>query len=68
MKKTRKKPSLAFDTSIEPTPVEKKKILKARAKILAREPEREEKAEAYLEVVEFVLAYEKYAIETAYIR
>ena len=68
MKKTRKKPSLAFDRSIEPTPVEKKKILKARAKTLAREPERDEKAEAYLEVVEFVLAYERYAIETAYVR
>ncbi len=68
MKRTGKKPSLAFDRSIEPTPVEKKKILKARAKTLAREPEREEKAEAYLEVVEFMLAYERYAIETAYVR
>ncbi len=68
MKKTRKKSSLAFYRSIEPTPVEKEKILKARAKTLARETEREEKAEAYLEVVEFVLAYERYAIETVYVR
>ena len=68
MKKTRKKSSFTFDKSIELTPGEKKIILKARAKTLAREPEREETAEAYLEVVEFALAYEKYAIETAYIR
>ena len=68
MKKTRKKSPLAFGRSIEPTPMEKKKILKARAKTLAQEPEREEKAEAYLEVVEFVLAYERYAIETVYVR
>jgi len=47
---------------------EKRKILKARAKKLAQEPEKEERSEAYLEVVEFSLAYEKYAIESAYIR
>ncbi|HUU30036.1 MAG TPA: chemotaxis protein CheW [archaeon] len=54
--------------SFTPGPGEKKNILKARAKILAREPEREKKAEEYLEVVEFLLAYETYALETAYIR
>ncbi len=52
----------------EPTPGEKKKILKARAKTLAREPDLEKAAEAYIEVVEFVLAYEKYAFETSCIR
>jgi len=54
--------------SFVPGPNESKKILKARAKILAQEPEQEKKAEEYLEVVEFLLAYETYAIETAYIR
>lgn len=41
-------------------------ILKERAKALAQEPERKE-AEAYLEVVEFLLAHEKYAIESEYV-
>ena len=49
-------------------PKGKMKILKARAKLLAREPERQKEAETYLEVVEFLLAYETYAVESAYIR
>lgn len=46
----------------------KKKILKDRAGVLAREPEKINPAETYLEVLEFVLAQERYAIETPYIR
>lgn len=68
MNKNRTRSDHPADPSYVPGPVEKKNILKARAKILAREPEREKKAEEYLEVVEFLLAYETYAIETAYIR
>lgn len=49
-------------------PEQQRKILKARAKALAREPESEKKAEGYLQVVEFSLAYERYAVESAYVR
>lgn len=68
MKKNRTESDHPVDRSLEPAPREKKKILKARARTLAREPEPEEAAEEYLEVAEFLLAYETYAIETAYIR
>ncbi len=50
-----------------PAPGEKQKILSARARDLAREPEPEKEASAYLEVVEFLLAYESYALERTYI-
>jgi len=73
MKKSRNKEPLPVEQSIELTPGEqasreKKKILKTRAKILAREPKLEEAAESYLEVVVFLLAYETYAVETSYVR
>jgi purine-binding chemotaxis protein CheW len=51
-----------------PSLEEKKKILKARAKVLAQEPKGEAVAEEYLEVVEFLLSYEKYGIESSYVR
>lgn len=51
-----------------PTPEEQKAILKKRAQVLARAPKGEEDAGECLEVVEFLLAYEKYGIESAYIR
>ncbi len=47
---------------------DRKKALKDRARTLAREPEKINPAETYLEVLEFVLAQERYAIETIYIR
>jgi purine-binding chemotaxis protein CheW len=50
------------------TPEEKKRILKMRAKELAHEAEEKETAEKYIEVVEFLLSYEKYGIETSYVR
>jgi len=43
------------------------RILKERARALAREPKREE-VEERIEVVEFLLAYERYAIESRYVR
>lgn len=58
----------AVEGGWEASPEEKKKVLKARAKELAREPEEKEKAEEIIEVVEFLLAYEKYGIEASYIR
>ena len=73
MKKSRKKMPLPFEQNIkpytgDPTSIEKKKILKARAKILSRESEIEKAAETYLEVVVFLLAYETYAVETSFVR
>lgn len=46
----------------------KKKILRQRAKDLARESHRTEGAEESLQVTEFMLAYEKYAVESSYVR
>lgn len=40
-------------------------ILRARARALAREPERAEAAGTTIEVVEFSLAHERYALETS---
>ena len=43
------------------------RILKARAVALAREPEKSETEEERIEIVEFLLADERYAIESRYI-
>jgi purine-binding chemotaxis protein CheW len=48
--------------------LEKEKILKERAKELAREPEKKDEPREYLRVLEFLLACEKYAVETSYVR
>lgn len=50
------------------TPEEKKKVLKARAKAIAMEPEKDNTGKACLDVVDFSLADEIYAIESVYIR
>lgn len=50
------------------TPEKKKKILKDRAKRLAHEPESREDKESSIEVVEFLLASERYAVESEYVR
>jgi len=47
---------------------EKKKLLKARARELARDGEKEKTVGESIEVVEFLLAYEKYGIESSYVR
>jgi len=47
---------------------EKNKILKSRAKILAVESEKKAKAEEFIQVVEFLLACEKYAVASEYVR
>lgn len=49
-------------------PEEKKRILKERAKTLAIEPRAEDKTGESIEVVEFQLAYERYGIESSYVR
>jgi purine-binding chemotaxis protein CheW len=58
----------ALEHGVIPTPREQQKILRARAQALAREPESEEVTRGTLEVVEFLLAYETYGIESLYVR
>jgi purine-binding chemotaxis protein CheW len=58
----------AIERKLTPSTEEKRQILKVRAKALAREPKRHEAHNEYLEVVEFLLAYETYAIESRYVR
>jgi len=57
-----------LEQGLAPSSKEKKRILKERAKALARKPEIEEEAQEYLDVVEFSLAYERYGIESSYVR
>lgn len=58
----------ALERGGAPTSEEKKRILRQRAEVLAREPEKDKRGEEYLEVVEFLLAYETYAIESSYVK
>jgi purine-binding chemotaxis protein CheW len=58
----------ALEQKTNPAPDEKKAILKARAKALAREPEPDPIEQDRIEVIEFVVAYEKYAIESSFVR
>ena len=51
-----------------PTREETQRILKARAAALARQPGQAQAAGEHVEVVEFVLAYENYAVETRCVR
>lgn len=51
-----------------PAPAEQKKILKARARAIAQEPPAEEIAGGRIEIVGFLLAYERYGIESSYVR
>ena len=51
-----------------PGPEKTKEILKVRARALAREPQPEQEAADAIEVIEFVLAQERYAVESAYVR
>lgn len=57
----------ALESGIEISAEESKRILTARAKLFALEP-KEETAEDFLEVVEFLLAYETYGVESSFIR
>lgn len=50
-----------------PRPDDARRILKSRARELAREPAEAEAPEA-LEVVEFLLAHERYAVESRHVR
>ncbi len=48
-------------------PEQAKQILRARAEALARQPDKAQAVDT-LEFVEFLLAYEKYAVESRYVR
>lgn len=58
-----------LERSATPVGEEKIAILKARAKALAREPQHQDH-EVYeqLEVIEFALSYERYALDASYVR
>ncbi len=58
----------ALQQDLTPTPEEQKRILKARACALARTPKGEDITTARIEVVEFLLAYERYGLELLYVR
>ena len=58
----------AMERGWAPDAEEAKRILKARARALAREPAKDEADDDYIEVVEFMLAYEQYAVETRHVR
>ncbi|MDA8325786.1 MAG: chemotaxis protein CheW [Nitrospiraceae bacterium] len=50
-----------------PDPGEKKNILRKRALALAKEPEAPDSGE-HIDVLEFLLARERYAVESSYVR
>ena len=57
-----------LERGLAPAPEEKKRILKQRAAILAREQHADQVVQVRLEVIEFLLAYERYAIESSWVR
>jgi purine-binding chemotaxis protein CheW len=58
----------ALEQGFAPAPEERKRILRERAATLARESKIDQADQARLEVIEFVLAYERYAIESRWVR
>jgi purine-binding chemotaxis protein CheW len=53
---------------VEVTPEVRDRILRARARVVALEPVPDAPASERLQVVEFLIAYERYAIETTWVR
>ena len=60
--------TLALEQNAAPTPEKQQTILKQRTKSLARSRETGRREEEELEVVEFLLASERYAIESLWVR
>lgn len=58
----------AIERRFEPTPDQKRRILRERAVALSRKPRSEQPAVEQMEVVEFLLAHERYAIESVHLR
>lgn len=57
----------AMERGFSPGPEEKKRILKSRADLLARQPAAAQDGEL-IEIVEFMLVNERYGIESSYVR
>lgn len=51
-----------------PTAGETKRVLEERARVLAREPAPAETADEWIEVLEFTLAHERYAVASEHVR
>lgn len=58
----------ALDRGMAKTAEDKRKVLRERAKVLARKPEEKTSAQEQFEVVEFLLAHERYALDSSYVR
>jgi len=58
----------AIERAVAPSVDERNGILKERARILSRQAKNNEAGEEYIEIVEFLLAQERYGIETRHIR
>lgn len=58
----------AIEHAWTPPPEHTQRILKARALVLAQEPLPAGAADAHIEVVEFALAHERYALESRWVR
>lgn len=58
----------ALQQGFKPSPEETEKILRARAAKLAAEPQKKVDEEEFIEVVEFLLAHETYAVASEYVR
>ena len=58
----------SLERGAAPTPKEKSAILKARARVLARETRGAGAAREFLDIIEFSLAAETYGIESAFVR
>lgn len=59
---------VAIERIWAPTAEDTQRILQERARILAREAAPVEAANETVEVIEFLLAHERYAVESAYVR
>lgn len=59
---------VAIERIWTPTDEDTRRILKKRAETLAREAVLEETADASIEVIEFLLAHERYAVASEYVR
>jgi purine-binding chemotaxis protein CheW len=58
----------SLNNAAAPSQAAKAAVLRARAKALARAPEVAERPGHYIEIVEFMLAYERYAVDCAFVR
>jgi len=63
-----KSAAAALDRDVVSSSAEAGRILKARAQVLAREPEGEGADGGMIEILEFRLAYENYGIESSFVR